>query len=158
MIDRGCWDEAARVNIDAIDLLVSMNQYHYKSFGKLDSTEQREEFAKHMNSIIESLMTKIGQDNIQLKNHSYEALLKISNYPLTDYAVQIDKVMVDSGTSDQRHLTAKLTLLQDLIVQHKVNDQMYDAGKIADFSIKQLDRDEADVKALGYIVLLRQHE
>ena len=158
MIDRGCWDEAARVNIDAINLLVSMNQYHYKNFEKLDSAEQREEFAKHMNSIIESLMTKLGQDNIQLKNHSYEALLKISNYPLTDYAVQIDKVMADSGTSDQRPLQAKLTLLQDLINKHKVNDQMYDAGKIADFSIKQLARDEADIKALGYAVLLRQYE
>ena len=35
---------------------------------------------------------------------------------------------------------------------------MYDNKKIADFSIKQLDNDDADIKALGYITLLRQYE
>ena len=97
--------------MDAINLLLSMMQYHYSNFEQLDAKEHQEEFGMHVNSIIESLMAKLSTEDLQLKNHALDALTKISNYPLMNYAVQIDAVMRDSGTGDQRHLVAKLTLL-----------------------------------------------
>lgn len=111
MIDKGCWERDHQVNMDAINLLLSMMQYHYSNFEQLDAKEHQEEFGMHVNSIIESLMAKLSTEDLRLKNHALDALTKISNYPLMNYAVQIDAVMRDSGTGDQRHLVAKLTLL-----------------------------------------------
>ena len=88
-----------------------MMKYHYKNFEQLDDETHKKEFGQHINSIIESLMTKIGEDDIELQNYALNALNEIQEYPLMNYAVQIDNLMSDSGTTDQRHLVAKMELL-----------------------------------------------
>ena len=103
-------------------------------------------------------MTRIGQGNISLRTQSLDALLKISDYPLMDYALQIDRVMDDTGTDDQRHLINKMTLVQDLIYKHKIDESKYDQTKLAKFGIKYLDHDNAEVRANGFITMLRQYE
>ena len=35
---------------------------------------------------------------------------------------------------------------------------MYDAKKIANYCVSKLDADSSDIKALGYVTLLRQYE
>ena len=45
-------------------------------------------------------MKRIGGENTELRTQSLDALLKISDYPLMDYANQIDRVMEDTGTGD----------------------------------------------------------
>ena len=74
MLDKGCWDPAEQVNVDSIDLLVSMMKYHYTNFEKLDDEVHQKEFGQHINSIIESLMNKIGGESLHLKNYSLNAL------------------------------------------------------------------------------------
>ena len=37
VIDRMCWDESGDVNKEAINLLLSIMQYHYKNFEKLNN-------------------------------------------------------------------------------------------------------------------------
>jgi hypothetical protein len=100
-------------------------------------------------------MKKIGEENIHLKNYSLNALNEISNYPLMNYAVQIDSILQDTGTSDNRQLIAKMELLQTLIHTHKIDDKMNDAKRIANYSISKLDNSNSDIKALGYTTLLR---
>jgi len=130
-------------------------KHHYTNFEKLDDDQLQKEFGTHIHSIIESLMKKIGEDDIHLKNYSLNALNEISNYPLMNYAVQIDSIMEDTGTGDNRHLVAKMELLQTLIHTHKINDSMYDAKKIANYCVTKLDNDDSGIKALGYTTLLR---
>lgn len=72
-----------------------------------------------------------------------------------DYAMQIDKVLVDSGTGDQRMLVAKMSLLQDLVKKHKIDDNKYDQKKLSRFGMRYLDHGDSDVKLNGYLTLLR---
>ena len=53
-------------------------------------------------------MKKIGDDDVHLKNYSLKALNEISHYPLMNYAVQIDSIMSETGTGDNRQLVAKM--------------------------------------------------
>ena len=95
-----CWDDSGDVNKEAINLLLSIMQYHYKNFEKLNDPAQEKQYGSHIHSIIESLMKRIGGENTELRTQSLDALLKISDYPLMDYANQIDRVMEDTGTGD----------------------------------------------------------
>lgn len=63
VIARGCADKIAQVNIDAIDLFVTIIQDVYKNFDRLESKQHKIEFGIHINSIIDSLLIKIGDNN-----------------------------------------------------------------------------------------------
>jgi len=58
---------------------------HYKNFESIDNTELKNDFEHHVDSILESLIIKIGEENAELKELSIETLKKISKYPLTDF-------------------------------------------------------------------------
>ena len=50
------------LNIDAIDLFVTIIQDVYKNFDRLESKQHKIEFGIHINSIIDSLLIKIGDN------------------------------------------------------------------------------------------------
>ena len=51
-----------------------------------------------------------------------------------------------------------MTLIQDLIYQHEIDEDKYDQTSLAKYSIKHLDHDHRDVRANGFITLLRQYQ
>tara|TARA_B110000285_G_scaffold182140_1_gene205776 strand:- start:217 stop:444 length:228 start_codon:yes stop_codon:yes gene_type:complete len=73
------------VNVGAIGLLVTMMENHYKNFESIDDAELKSDFEDHVDSILESLIMKIGEENPELKEQSIETLKKISKYSLTNF-------------------------------------------------------------------------
>ena len=70
----------------AIDLLLNMMQIHYKNFEELDDEGLKKEFAIHIHQIIDSLLIRIGRDNIALRERAEDVLGKVSHFPLKNYA------------------------------------------------------------------------
>lgn len=85
IIDKGCWDQENQVNADAIGLLLVMMENHFKNFEAIDDEDLKKDFEHHVDSILESLIIKIGEEDAKLKELSIETLKKISKYPLTDF-------------------------------------------------------------------------
>jgi|APSaa5957512535_1039671.scaffolds.fasta_scaffold137500_1 hypothetical protein len=68
IIDKGCWDVDSQVNTESITLLVIMMQNHFKNFESIDDEHLKTDFMHHVESILESLIIKIGEENQKLKN------------------------------------------------------------------------------------------
>jgi hypothetical protein len=45
-----------------------------------------------------------------------------------------------------------------LIYKHKIDERKYDQTKLAKFGMKYLDHDNSEVRANGFITMLRQYE
>jgi len=45
-----------------------------------------------------------------------------------------------------------------LIYKHKIDESKYDQTKIAKYGMRYLDHDNSDVRANGFITMLRQYE
>lgn len=108
------------MNVDAIGLLLVMMENHYKNFESIDEEELKKDAEHHVDSILESLIIKIGEDNAELKEKSIETLKKISKYPLTDFVAQINKLMMEKRINDHGHSVGRMVLLQNLIQKHKI--------------------------------------
>ena len=82
VVNKGCADKVATVNVEAVLLFVELMTVHYKHLDHLDSKSHKAEFGTHIQQIIDNLLIKIGEEKPMLKSKAIEALAITSFHPL----------------------------------------------------------------------------
>lgn len=153
VISKGCADRIAQVNLDAIQLLLAVIGQVYKSLNRLESRQHKVEFGIHMNSIIDNLLVKAGENNAKLRLSAAEALLKASSHPLVGVSAIIERAITKRASSEKhgseparpnvgetspKHIAARLNLLTQLINAHNLAEQTAEVNRLTQYAISHL--------------------
>ena len=75
IIAQGLKDKVIQVNSDAIVLFINYVEGKFKNVTKFTNSEQRVEYGKAMNQIIDSMISKLGDSHPKLKEQCATALM-----------------------------------------------------------------------------------